>query len=250
MGTIILLGTNHNAAPVEIREQLAMVCHQDNHPFEVHGKPEAVEELLFLSTCNRVEFLFTTNDRNEAVREVKGLLNERLGLATQSQLDEYLYVYEDQEAVRHLFRVASSLDSMVVGEPQILGQIKAAYREATQQRTAGVILNRLLHKAFSVAKRVRTETHIGSHAVSISYAAVELARKIFGDLHDKQVLLVGAGEMAELAAGHLLAQGVRKMLVCNRTLERALELARRLHVSTVAFEQLLDTLNEVDIVLT
>ncbi len=222
MGNIILLGTNHKTAPVEIREQLAQACHRNNHPLRYHGKLEAIDELFFLSTCNRVEFLFTTNDRDKAVREVKGLLENHLGLASQHVLDDHIYVFGDQDAVRHLFRVASSLDSMMVGEPQILGQIKTAYREATEYRTTGVTLNRLIHKAFSVAKRVRTETHIGSHAVSISYAAVELARKIFGELRDKQVLLVGAGEMAELAAEHLLAQGVRKMLVCNRTLERAL----------------------------
>jgi glutamyl-tRNA reductase len=152
--------------------------------------------------------------------------------------------------VRHLFRVSSSLDSMVVGEPQILGQIKAAYREATECRTVRVILNRLLHKTFSVAKRVRSETMIGSNAVSISYAAVELARKIFGDLKDKRVLLVGAGEMAELAAAHFLAQGVRHMTVTNRTPERAFELARRFKADTIPFEHFLDDIRVMDIVLT
>jgi glutamyl-tRNA reductase len=138
---------------------------------------------------------------------------------------------------------------MVVGEPQILGQIKSAYREATECRTVGVILNRLLHKAFSVAKRVRSETSIGSHAVSISYAAVELARKIFGTLEEKRVLLVGAGEMVELAAEHFLSHGVRHMTVANRTLERAIDLARQFKANTVSFEHILDTLKNVDIVL-
>jgi glutamyl-tRNA reductase len=249
MGNIILLGMNHKTAPVEIREQLALACREEAHPLQQHGKLQCVDELFFLSTCNRVEFLFTSNDDDDAIREVKGLLGTHLGIDRNIPLDAHIYVHHDQEAVRHLFRVASSLDSMMVGEPQILGQIKTAYRQATDYRTAGVILSRLLHKAFSVAKRVRTETHIGSYAVSISYAAVELARKIFGELRDKQVLVIGAGEMAELAAEHLLAQGVRKMLVCNRTLERALEMARRFRVNTIAFEHLLDALNEVDIVL-
>jgi glutamyl-tRNA reductase len=228
---------NHKTAPVEIREQLALACREEAHPLQHHGKLQCVDELFFLSTCNRVEFLFTSNDNDDAIREVKGLLDTHLGIDRNIPLDAHIYIHHDQEAVRHLFRVASSLDSMMVGEPQILGQIKTAYRQATDYHSA------------SVAKRVRTETHIGSYAVSISYAAVELARKIFGELRDKQVLVIGAGEMAELAAEHFLAQGVGKMLVCNRTIERALEMARRFRVNTIAFEQRLDALNEVDIVL-
>jgi glutamyl-tRNA reductase len=173
-----------------------------------------------------------------------------LGHAGASHLDQYFYLHQDIDAVEHLFRVASSLDSMVVGEPQILGQIKAAYREATEYRTVGVILNRLLHKSFSVAKRVRSETRIGSLAVSISYAAVELARKIFGDLREKRILLIGAGEMAELAAEHLRAQGVRRMFVANRTVERAIELARQFKADSIPFSHILDTLKSVDIVIT
>lgn len=249
MVKITLIGMNHKSAPVEIREQLALVCRKDANPLHSHGSLAGVDEIFFLSTCNRVEFLFTSGDNSDGINEVKRLLATHLGSDQDWDLDPYLYIHHGLDAVKHLFRVASSLDSMMVGEPQILGQIKTAYRDATEYRTAGVILNRLLHKAFTVAKRVRSETHIGSHAVSISYAAVELARKIFGELHDKQVLLIGAGEMAELAAEHLLAQGVKRMLVCNRTLERALELARRFRVNTIAFEHLLDALKEVDIVL-
>jgi glutamyl-tRNA reductase len=249
MVKITLLGMNHKTAPVEIREQLALVCRQQANPLHSHGLLTNIEEIFFLSTCNRVEFLFTTDGNSDGISEVKRLLATHLGSNQDSSLDPFLYIHHGLDAVQHLFRVASSLDSMMVGEPQILGQIKRAYRDATNYRTAGVILNRLLHKTFTVAKRVRSETRIGSHAVSISYAAVELARKIFGELRDKQVLLIGAGEMAELAAEHLLAQGVKRMLVCNRTLERALELARRFRVSTIAFEHLLDALKEVDIVL-
>lgn len=250
MGHIGLLGMNHKSAPVEIREQLALACRGESHPLRALPQLEYVGELFALSTCNRVEFLFTCETLEPAVRELKGVLLDHLGDVEAGRLDPYLYLHEDMDAVQHLFRVASSLDSMVVGEPQILGQIKAAYREATEYRTVGVILNRLLHKSFSVAKRVRSETRIGSLAVSISYAAVELARKIFGDLREKRILLIGAGEMAELAAEHLRAQGVRQMYVANRTLERGIELARQFKAESIPFSHILDTLKFVDIVIT
>jgi glutamyl-tRNA reductase len=179
---------------------------------------------------------------------VVGLLAEIYG-RTSAALKPYLYTYIDQEAVKHLFRVGCSLDSMVVGEPQILGQVKDAYRQATEAKTSGVILNRLLHKSFSVAKKVRTETRIGSSAVSISYAAVELAKKIFQDLKGKIALLIGAGEMAELAAEHLLSNGVERIVVANRTLERALALAKRFRGTTVSWEELAEELRRVDIII-
>jgi len=245
---IVLMGMNHKTAPVEVREQLAAACAQRSNPVALRTRLRHVDEIFFLSTCNRVEFLFTSDQPEGAIQEVRGLLNAHLGQPL-LDVDPHLYVFQDMEAVRHLFRVASSLDSMVVGEPQILGQIKSAYREATVHRSVGVVLNRLLHKSFSVAKRIRSETLIGAYAVSISYAAVELARKIFGALEGKSVLLIGAGEMAELAAEHFLAQGVRRIKVANRTLERAMELARRFNAGTIPFTQLADNLKEVDIVL-
>jgi len=196
-----------------------------------------------------VEFLFTCSSFAEGVREIKAVLRTHFGLGAADPLDSYLYVYEDLEAVKHLFMVASSLDSMIVGEPQILGQLKEAYRDAVEYRTVRVVLNRLLHKSFSVAKRVRTQTCVGSCAVSVSYAAVELARKIFGDLRDKSVLLIGAGEMAELAAEHFLRQGVRRMTVANRTLEKAMELAGRFKAETVSFDRFLEELKVIDIVV-
>ena len=250
MGRIGLLGMNHKSAPVEIREQLALACRSEVHPLQALPRLECVGELFALSTCNRVEFLFTCETLDPAVRELKSVLLVHLGHAGTDDLEQYFYLHQDLDAVEHLFRVASSLDSMVVGEPQILGQIKAAYREATEYRSVGVILNRLLHKSFSVAKRVRSETRIGSLAVSISYAAVELARKIFGDLREKRILLIGAGEMAELAAEHLRAQGVRRMFVANRTLERAIELARQFKAESIPFAHILDTLKSVDIIIT
>lgn len=246
---IVLLGMNHKTAPVEIREQLAVACRQEVNPLHMLPQLKHVEELLFLSTCNRVEVLFTCSDLQDGIKEVKALLRMHVGLSQSVPLDSYLYVHEDLEAVKHLFMVASSLDSMVLGEPQILGQLKTAYRDSVEYRTVKTILNRLLHKAFSVAKRVRTQTCIGSCAVSVSYAAVELARKIFGDIRDKRVLLIGAGEMAELAAEHLLAQGVRQMTVANRTLERAIELAGRFRAETVAFDRILEAMKGMDIVI-
>ena len=166
-----------------------------------------------------------------------------------SEFEKVLYIHTGDQAVRHVFRVAASLDSMVVGEPQILGQIKEAYRLATQQRTAGVVLNRLLHRTFFVAKRIRSETGIGGHAVSISYAAIELGRKIFGSLESKKVLLIGAGEMAELAVAHLIRNRVGDILVTNRTFERAVELGRRFRGKPIKFEELLTSLSDVDIVI-
>ncbi len=249
MSKIVLLGMNHKTAPVEIREQLAVACCKEVNPLHMLPHLRHVDELIFLSTCNRVEFLFTCNSLSEGIREIKAALRAHIGLPASVSLDSCLYVYEDLEAVKHLFLVAASLDSMIVGEPQILGQLKKAYREAVDYRTVKVVLNRLLHKSFSVAKRVRTETCIGSCAVSVSYAAVELARKIFGDLRDKKVLLIGAGEMAELAAEHFLGQGVHRMVVANRTLERAMELARRFKAETVSFDRFLEELKVTDIVV-
>jgi glutamyl-tRNA reductase len=249
MSHIVLLGMNHNTASVEIREQLAVACRKEIPPLHVLPHLEQVDEMVFISTCNRVECLFTCNSLARGIREIKAVLGAHIGLPDSVPLDSHLYVHKDLDAVKHLFMVASSLDSMIVGEPQILGQLKEAYRDAVEYRTVRVVLNRLLHKSFSVAKRVRTETCIGSCAVSVSYAAVELARKIFGGLRDKSVLLIGAGEMAELAAEHFLRQGVRRMVVANRTLERAMELAARFKAETVAFDRFLEELKAIDIVV-
>ncbi len=248
MDRIVLVGLNHKTAPIEIRERFAVVCVDTRGPLERLAKLRVLHEAFYISTCNRMEVLFTTATLDEGIGAVVGLLAEMYG-QTRAALKPYLYTYIDQEAVKHLFRVGCSLDSMVVGEPQILGQVKDAYRQAIEVKTSGVILNRLLHKSFSVAKQVRTETRIGSSAVSISYAAVELAKKIFQDLKGKTALLIGAGEMAELAAEHLLANGVERILVANRTLESALALARRFHGTTVAWEELAEELRRADIII-
>lgn len=249
MTKIVNIGMNHETAPVELRECLAsepdsaikMLASMRDLPF--------IKEGLFLSTCNRVEALLTTGTPEEAKRWVISLMSS-LGSIPEERLSQNLYTFEDMDAVAHIFRVASSLDSMVVGEPQILGQIKDAYIQATRQKTSGVILNRLMHKAFHVAKRVRTETGISEAAVSISYAAVQLAKKIFHVLDNKKVLLIGAGEMAELAARHLLSHGVSSMVVANRTFDRAVRVAEIFDARPVSFEEIESQLAEVDIVVT
>lgn len=248
MRNIILIGLNHKTAPVALRECLAFDGDDSEQAIrELHDLPE-ISEVMLLSTCNRVEVVLSAEDPEAAVHSVKQFLLDSRDVP-QDQIDEAVYVHHNDEAIRHLFRVASSLDSMVVGEPQILGQVKTAYHEATRCSTSGVILNRLLHRTFFVAKRVRSETGIGDHAVSISYAAIELARKIFGDLTGKKVLLIGAGEMAELAVEHLIRHHAGDIYVANRTFERGVDLADRFQGTAIRFEEIVSTLSEVDIVI-
>ncbi|OPY04210.1 MAG: Glutamyl-tRNA reductase [Syntrophus sp. PtaB.Bin001] len=205
---------------------------------------------MYLATCNRVEVLVSTSDEaeQEAGEGLKNLLAERGGIS-RPDLERCLYFLTGVEAVRHIFRVASSLDSLVMGEAQILGQVKDAYREAVEHGATGVLLNRVMHHTFQVAKRVRTETGIADNAVSVGYAAVELAKKIFGRLDDKAILLVGAGEMSELAARHLLKQGISSIFVANRTYARAQEIADLFQGTAVTLEQLPEVLKRVDIVI-
>lgn len=243
---ILLLGVNHKTTPVEIREKMAISSGYEQ-PLAALKQLSAVRECYLLSTCNRVELLLVAEPDDHLIDSVLDFLfGARID---RRQCRDYLYIYYDRDAVHHLFMVAASLDSMIVGESQILGQLKEAYRHAAQSGCTGTLLNRLLHKAFSVAKRVRTETAIGSSAVSISYAAVQLAKKIFGNLREKKVLLIGAGEMAELAAEHLVGQGVAEVVVANRTLARGVELARRFQGRAVSFDELLAQLEHVDIII-
>jgi len=248
MSDIVLIGLNHKTAPVEIRECLAFSRDETEVALETLQNHPAIEEVVLISTCNRVEVLMTTENRHRAVEAVNIFLSKSKNVPYEN-FKESLYLYHDDEAVRHIFRVAASLDSMMVGEPQILGQIKEAYREAIEKKASGVILNRLLHRTFSVAKRVRSETGIGGHAVSISYAAIELGRKIFGSLEGKKVLLIGAGEMAELAVEHLLRNRVDNIFVANRTFERGVELAGRFKGTAVRFEEIPGSLEVVDIII-
>ena len=232
---IIVVGLSHKTAPVDVREKLSF---PEAVVADALGKLtgyEGIREGLILSTCNRVEIYASAADTTAGVEQIKRFISDFHGLSRAS-LEQSLYIHTDEAAVRHTFRVASSLDSMVVGEPQILGQLKDSFETALQDKTTSTLMNKLLKKAISVAKRVRTETRIAESAVSISFAAVELARKIFGDLDGKTVMLLGAGEMAELAARHLMNNGVKTLLVANRTFERAVDLAKEFNGSAVRFE--------------
>jgi len=248
MSDIVIIGLNHKTAPVEIRECLAFSGPETDSALEGLRKYTAIDEVLMVSTCNRVEVLLTTKTMPAAIEAVKSFLSEFKKVDPQ-KFDTSLYIHNGDEAVRHIFRVSSSLDSMMVGEPQILGQIKAAYQDATRKKTTGVILNRLMHRTFFVAKRVRSETGIGDHAVSISYAAVELGRKIFGSLEGKKVLLIGAGEMAELAVEHLIRHKVGDIFVANRTFERGVALAEQFRGRPIRFEEIPTQLQQADIII-
>jgi len=244
---IYLVGLNHKTAGVDIRERFALPdC--DPAAKGLVSDTGVVSEAMILSTCNRVEFLVVGEGHMDIRTKILRFWADHCGQPV-ADLENHTYCHVGDGAVNHLFTVASSLDSMILGEPQILGQLKTAYRNAVEKGAAKVIVNRLLHKAFSVAKRVRTETAIASSAVSISYAAVELARKIFTDLTNHRALLIGAGEMAELAATHLLSAGVRDFTVVNRTLAKGEELAKLFNGRALPFEELLQALMETDIVI-
>ncbi|MBF0101746.1 MAG: glutamyl-tRNA reductase [Desulfobacterales bacterium] len=248
MSTIVLMGLNHKTAPIELREKLAFTKEEISYVSSIISRQDDIQEIILISTCNRVEVLMLTSSHLQAIETVNTFIANEKNIEKE-YFNHSLYVYYDDEAVRHLFKVASSLDSMVIGEPQILGQIKEAYRIAVSQKTSGVILNRLFHRTFMIAKRVRTETGIGDHAVSISYAAVELGRKIFGKLEGKTILLIGAGEMAELAVEHLIRNHVGQIYVANRTFERGLELANTFKGKAIQFQEIRTVIPNVDIVI-
>ena len=246
---LILVGVNHKTTPVEIRERLAFSRGEIEASLErLVGNPETIENII-LSTCNRVEIYARVNDTTKGIGLLKDFICDYHNISPQ-ELDKYFYSYQDERAVEHLFRVSSSLDSMVLGEAQILGQVKDAYNTARALRSTGMVLNQLFEKAFNVAKKVREETGIAERGVSISSAAVELARKIFEDLENHSVMLVGTGEMAELAAKHLISYGVKTVYVCSRTYERAAALAKTLNGCALDFEMFKDEMYKADIVIT
>ena len=248
MPDLLLLGLNHKTTPVERRECIAFSSEETADALAILKKDADIKEVVIFSTCNRVEVLLATNNHDKATDAVKNFISE-LKKVPVSFFEEYLYIHKGDDAIRHVFRVASSLDSMMVGEPQILGQIKKSYQIAAFKKTPGLILNRLLPRAFSVAKRVRTETGIGDHAVSISYAAIELGRKIFNTLEAKKILLIGAGEMIELAVEHLIQNKVGNIFVANRTFERGASLAKKINGNAIRFNEIENYLQKVDVII-
>jgi len=246
---LLVTGVSHKTAPVEIRERLAFPEASLSDALMNLKSRLGVTEALILSTCNRVEIIATSEDDID----LQGLIGDFLAETRQASsetLGPCLYHHEGRDAIRHLFRVAASLDSMVVGEPQILGQLRSAYALAKSQGSVCGLLDSVLSRALGVAKRVRSETGIGQMAVSVSYAAVELARKIFGALDGKTVMIVGAGKMSELSARHLRRSGASHIFVTNRTYERALELANLFAGTPVEYTRFLSLLPEVDILIT
>ncbi len=242
------IGLNHKTAPVELRERLAVGEAEIAEILQQRIACPAIREAALLSTCNRVEMTVVTHDPDAAIAAVHEWFAEKAGMDME-EVCEHLYSHTTDHAIKHLFAVASGLDSLVLGEPQILGQVKASYEHALSAGSAGHVLHRLYQSTFSAAKRARSETGIGKQAVNISSCAVELARHIFGDLAGKTVLIMGAGEMAELAARHLKGNGCTDILVANRTLKRAQNLALEFEGHALTMEQLPDYLDAADIVL-
>lgn len=246
---IVVVGLSHKTAPVEIREKLAVPESRMGEALTRLCSYQGVREGILLSTCNRVEVYAVVDEIEAGYGRIQEFLADAHLSLSSEQLTPHLYWHQGDRAINHLFRVASSLDSMIIGESQILGQIKDAFEAGLTHKSTGIILNKVVKKAISVAKRVRTETKISEMAVSVSYAAVELAKKIFSDLSEKTVLLVGAGEMAKLAARHFIASGVRHVRVTTRNPQHGLELAERFGGTAVPFEQFREDMASADIVL-
>ncbi|MDD1750948.1 MAG: glutamyl-tRNA reductase [Methanothrix sp.] len=244
----VVIGLNHKTADVDLREKLAFNGPRLEDGIRQISQLPEVKETIIVSTCNRVEIYLTVKDVAKAFEAIKDFIVRFFEVRRES-LDNALYLYDGMDAVRHIFRVSSSLDSMVVGEPQILGQLKDAFEFALERKTTGVLLNRLLKKSISVAKRIRTETKIAENAVSISFAAVELAKKIFDDLPEKTFMLLGAGEMAELAAKHMINSGVTNIVIANRTFETGCNLAKEFNGRAIHFEDYLKELVHSDILI-
>jgi len=245
---IVLFGSNHRSAPISFRERLALDEAQLPAALERLRAHEGVTESLILSTCNRVEVLVSAAQAANGVRAIRSLLGNDRQIADE-ELDRYSYQLFDRDAVQHLFRVASGLDSMILGEPQILGQVKQAYLTAKRQKSTGPVLERLLQHCLATAKRVRSETGISRNAVSVAFAAVELGRRIFGDLDGRKALLVGAGKMASLVAKHLAANGVAELIVTSRSYNRAVAMAEEVNGRAVHWDDGLAQLAQVDILV-
>jgi len=245
---ITIIGLNHKTAPIAVRERIFTDCSEEKNLLSQLMMIAGVQEAMFISTCNRIEIVACIDGQPQTIRTLSDFLVKKSGFALE-ELENSLYVHRNENAVRHLFRVASSLDSLVLGEAQILGQMKDAYRQALVANSVGAKLNRLSHRAFRAAKRVRTETAIAANPVSVSYAAVELAKKIFGSLTGKKILLIGAGEMSELAGTHLIGNGAEGIMIANRSSAQAMMLAEKFHGSAVPFAAIPEKLALADIVI-
>ncbi len=243
---LIAIGLNHDSAPIGVRERVAVTAERLVEALHEVAKRNQVREAAILSTCNRTEIYCHQQDNSE--EQLISWLCAFHGVP-ESDLSPYLYRFPDEQAVRHAFRVASGLDSMVLGEPQILGQMKEAFAIAHKSGVTGKILNRLFQQTFSVAKRVRTDTAIGSSAVSVAFAAVSLSKQIFSDLSQQTVLMIGAGETIELTARYLKENGVKHLIVANRTLERARRLAETFGAEAISLDELPARLSDGDIVI-
>jgi glutamyl-tRNA reductase len=246
--SLMVIGLNHHTTPVEVREKLAFSEGMLHHALPRLVAARSVQEGAIVSTCNRVEVVAWTQNPREASQHIKTFLAQEQGLPLQL-FEAHLYIHTDREAIRHVFRVASSLDSLVVGEPQILGQIKDAYTASASLGTLGTVLHRWFHKAFSVAKRVRSETGIAAKSVSVSSVAVELACRIFDQLNDKTAMVIGVGEMSQQTIRHLQANAIGTILITNRTFQRAVELASTCAGTVVPFEQFPKQLHLADVVI-
>lgn len=251
MNQLVSIGTSHHVAPIEFRERLAFSEEQLIESHQYLRESDQIQESVILSTCNRVEVYAVLNSVRtaEAAAKVLAEFLSRCHQIDTASLKKWTYLHHNLETIQHLFRVISSLDSMVVGESQILGQVKDAYDTSRSAGSSGPILNRLFTKAFSVGKRIRSETTITTGAVSISYAAVELAKKIFNTLEGKTVAIIGAGEMSELTAKHLVANGVSNVIVANRTYQRAVKVAEKFKGTPLAYDSDLNFLIDADIVI-
>jgi glutamyl-tRNA reductase len=245
---LVLAGISHKTAPLEVRERFAISEKRLPEALRKLRQETEVEEALILSTCNRVEFVLRVREGGEGTEALRRFISSFYGL----RYDEFqycFYVHQGLEAVRHLFRVSAGLDSLVVGEPQVLGQVKQAYAQAKEAGSAGSLLDAVFQRVFAVAKRVRSETRVGEMAVSVSSAAVELAEQVFGDLWGKTVMIIGAGQMGELAARHLVSKGASTVLVSSRTYGHAVALAEELRGLAVRFSEVWGAMKDTDIVI-
>ena len=244
--SLLSLGINHQTAPVDIREKVAFAPEQMGRALVELQEFATINESVIVSTCNRTEIYCDTS--SESVDAISHWLSGYHGMSAEA-LTPYIYQYNDQEVARHLFRVASGLDSMVMGEPQILGQLKQSFDQARNGNSIDSILGRLFQHSFNVAKRVRTDTEIGAHPVSVAFAAVSLSRQIFGELDELQALLIGAGETIELVARHLRGQNIGSMVIANRSLEKAASLAKEVDAQAVSISDVPQQLIKADIVI-